>query len=280
MNTLTANSIWPWRPIYWEPVAGTGERIMVAVLHGFNRHFSARRVIRDTVLTELFGKYSTGVGRLIDHSLAIYTATANAGGTLDGLGVSIGGLHAGDLRETQAYTEQDIIRTACLLYSSMAQMDLVDEEDDSDAPQQSESNKRFGTEVKEAISVLRPTLETYFGRQASLSSGGRPVKFGFMSSTAIAHFTVLHPIRHSASIKDARARLWELKCASDLSGITNAVLIAAVPYENDATLGAAQRSKIKESREEIEREADNASLRWYGVHSAEEAAHKLITIAS
>lgn len=252
---------------------------MVAVIYEFSHAFSARRVIRDNVLLELFGKYSSGVVKLIENSLSIYVAAANADKSLSALGVSIGGLHAGELRATEASTEQELLRTACLLYSSMAQMDLVDDEEDSDAPQQNESNKRFSTEVKEAASVLCPKLIPYFGQSASLTSGGRPVKFGFMSSKAIIHFTVLHPIRHSTSVKDARSRLWELKCASDLSGIKNAVLIAAVPFNQDATLGTAQRAKINESRAEIEREADNAHLRWFGVNTAEDAARKIMELA-
>lgn len=270
----------PWRPLYWEPVANTGERLMVALLYGFDNRFVAKRVIRDDILQGWFGKSSSGIAKLIDFSLSLYSAAANTGGSIEPLGISIGGLHAGELRATAANSETDIIRTACLLYSSMAQMDLVDEDDENDAPQQSESNKYFSTEVKEVLAGIRPDLLPFFGRRGILSHGGKPVKFGFFSPKAIVHFTVLHPVRHTASVKDARSRLWELKCASEQSGINNAVLIAATPREDDATLGSTQRDKLRENREEIEREADNANLRWYPVHTAEKGAEQTAIVAS
>lgn len=279
MNTTSQQNIHPWRPFYWEPVSGTGERIMVAVIYHFDNDFYARRVIRDDILANMFGKSSVGIIKLIDYSLSTYLNIAKALQSVEALNFSNAGLHAGELRFTEAISENDLIRTACLLYSSLSRMDFTDEEEDSDAPQQSESNKRFGTEIKEVIRLSRPDLVQNFGKQTPISQGGTPVKFGFYTENCIIHFTVLHPIRHSNSIKDARSRLWELKGASKFSGIQNALLIAATPHPDDATLGTEQRRKLQDLRSEIEREADNAHLRWFPVYTAKSAAEKIIEAA-
>jgi hypothetical protein len=265
--------------MYWEPVAGTGERVMVGVLHGYGNDFRAVRTIRDDVLDCLFGKASIGLRQLIDQSLMMYQSAAHASQSIEPLGVAIGGLYAGPLRATAAVSAFDLLHTACLLYSSLGNLDKLDEAEDSDSPQQEEVNRRFGSEVREEISKLRPDLVAGFGRSTSLITGGQKVKFGFFSTKAILHFTVLHPVRQSASMRDARARLFELQRARDMSGISSVALIAAIPRDDDATLGARQREQLRLNRIEIEHEADSVKLRWYAVHNAIEGANQVIEIA-
>ena len=127
---------------------------------------------------------------------------------------------------------------------------------------------------------MRPDLASSFGRTGELISGGMAVKFGFLSPLAILHFTVLHPVRQSASVRDARARIFELQRGREIAGIRSAALIAAVPREDDATLGARQRELLRANRIEIEREADSVNLRWIAVHSAIQGAERVIEFAS
>lgn len=273
-------TFWPWRPLYWEPVAGTGERIMVGVLHSYAGEFRAVRIIRDDVLDCLFGKASGGLRRLIDQSLAMYQVAAQAAQSVEPLGVAIAGLYSGPLRATAATSAAELLQTACLLYSSLGNLDKLDEAEDSDSPQQEEVNRRFGSEVKEVVSQQRPDLLSAFGRTAELILGGQQVKFGFCSSKAILHFTVLHPVRQSASMRDARARLFELQRAREMSGIGCTALIAAVPRDDDATLGTRQREQLRKNRLEIEHEADAVNMLWYAVNNAVEGAARLIEVAS
>src|SRR5471030_946813 len=88
-------NIWPWRALYWEPVAGTGERIMVGVLHGFGHQYRAVRTIRNDVLDCLFGKAAPGLRRLIEHSLNIFEVAAAASQSLEALSAPISGIHPG-----------------------------------------------------------------------------------------------------------------------------------------------------------------------------------------
>lgn len=270
---------WPWRPLYWEPVSGTGERIMVGVLHGYANDYRAVRTIRNDVLDCLFGKSSDGLKRLIDHSLNIFQAAAQASKSLESFSTPISGIHPGPLRATEAASALDLLQTACLLYSSLGNLDKLDEAEEADSPQQEDVNRRFGSEVKQEVAKLRPDLITGFGRGGELISGGMFVKFGYFSPLAVLHFTVLHPVRHSASMRDARARIFELQRAREVAGINSAALIAAVPREDDATLGSKQREQLRANRIEIEREADAVKLRWFAVHSAFQGAKRVIELA-
>ena len=280
-STSTKNSTgyWPWRPLYWEPVSGTGERIMVGVLHGYDNEYRAIRTIRNDVLDCLFGKSASGLKKLIDHALNIFQIAAQASNSLETLSTQIAGIHPGPLRKTEASSATDILRTACLLYSSLGNLDKLDEAEEADSPQQEEVNRRFSHEVKREVAKKRPDLISGFGRGGELISGGMFVKFGYFSPAAVLHFTVLHPVRHSASMRDARARIFELQRARDISGINSAALIAAVPREDDATLGTKQREQLRANSIEIEREADAVNLRWFAVNSAQQGAERVIEIA-
>ena len=69
------------------------------------------------------------------------------------------------------------------------------------------------------------------------------------------HFSVLHPVRQAASVRDARARLWELSRAQQTAGIGRAALLTWIPSEEDPTLGEKQREGLRSNRVEMEREA-------------------------
>jgi hypothetical protein len=269
-----------WRPLYWEPVSGTGERLMIGVVYSMTGEFRATRTIRDDALEGLFGKASTGLRRLIDHALASYQSAARAASSLEPISVSIAGLHAGPLRNTESASSAELLQTACLLYSSLGNLDKLDDAEESDAPQQEEVNRRFGSEVRIEVARVRPELVAGFGRGGALVPGGQIVKFGYFSPKTVIHFTVLNPVKQSTSVRDARARIFELSRAREMAGIAQAALIAAVPRDDDATLGARQRDSLRVNRAEIEAEADAVSLRWFAVNTAVEGASRLIELAS
>ena len=138
---------WPWRPLYWEPVSGTGERIMIGVVHGYANEYRAVRTIRNDVLEGLFGKSAFGLKRLIDHSINIFQAAAQASESLAALSSPVSGIYPGPLRSTEAGSAADLLHTACLLYSSLGNLDKLDEAEEADSPQQEDVNRRFGFEA-------------------------------------------------------------------------------------------------------------------------------------
>lgn len=264
-----------WRPLFWEPVSGTGERLMVGLVHDFGGETGTARIIRDDVLDALYGKAADGVRKLLEQAFQMYLAAANAS-SLSDVGVSMMGLHAGDLRETEVRSVTELLHVAALLYSSLANMDKLDELDEADAPQQEDVNRRFSTEVRSGVAAIRPDLLANFGKGGRLVPGGQMVKFGYFSPTAVLHFTVLNSVRQAAGIRDARARLFELQRARDVASIGNAALIAAVPSDDDPTLGPKQRQQLKINRAEIESEADAVKMRWFAVSTVPAAVAHVI----
>ena len=270
-----------WRPLFWEPVAGTGERLMAGVLLQLGCEVIARRVIRDDVLDSLYGAASSRPRVLIEEALSLCRTIVEAAGD-DGLLALQGpvlGLHPGAYRETEALGVADALRQAVLLYSSLGQLDIADDEDD-DTVQPEEVNRRFTTEVRDAVLLQAPELARFFNRQATLHQGGSLVRFGFLSETAVMHFSIVSAVRQSASVSYARSKLWELARAKDFAGLPTAALISAVPKADDLTLGQKHRSKMASNLREIEREADDGAIRFLPVDTIERAVERVLELSS
>ena len=270
-----------WRPLFWEPVEGTGERLMAGVVVQMGEELVVRRVIRDDVLDSLYGADSSRPRVLIEEALSMCRHIVEAGGKagLSLLDTPILGLHPGPTRETAAIGIGDAIRQAVLLYSSLAQTDTADEEDDGTV-QPEEVNRRFATEVRDAVVLQVPVLARFFNRAASLHQGGSPVRFGFLSDTAVMHFSTVSPVRQSASVGYARAKLWELTRAKEFASLRTAALVTAVPRSDDPTLGSKQRSTLAKNLREIEREADDGAIRFLPVDTVERAVERVLELSA
>lgn len=269
-----------WRPMFWEPVEGTGERLMAGVVLQMGGELVVRRVIRDDVLDSLYGAESSRPRILIEEALSVCRRIVEAGGEagLSLLDTPLLGLHPGPARETDAMSIGDAIRQAVLLYSSLAQTDIADEEDDGNV-QPEEVNRRFATEVRDSVLLQAPELARFFNRQASLHQGGSLVRFGFLSDKAVMHFSTVSAVRQSASVSYARAKLWELARAKEFANLSTAALVTAVPRADDPTLGSKQRSKLATNLREIEREADDGKIRLLAVNSIQQAAERVLELA-
>lgn len=278
MQTQKKNTV-PWRILFWEPVSGTGERLAAGIIFKFSDAWETTRILRDDVLTNLYGQAAGNAKNLIDFGLKMYLSAAEATDSIDNLNSPIAGLNPGEMRRTAANSVTEVLRTAALMYSSLARSDIFDEQDETELPQSEEVTRRFSTEVRDRVASSHPILLQGFGNTERLTPNGQPVKFGFYSPNAILHFSVLSPVRQNASVKDARAKLWELSMASELSGIKKAALISAFPNPNEPTIGEKQKQQLAVNRLQIASEADQFNMRLYAVYSAEEAANKVIEMA-
>lgn len=271
-----------WTPFFWEPVEGTGERLMTGVVLQFGGEWSQHRLLRDDVLDALYGKASGNPRMMIDQALGIAMDLCEKHGA-DGIAAMKGalfGLHPGMTRTTDATSVSDALRQVALLHSSLAQLDSFDELEEADTPSPEEINKRFATEVRELVLLQQPSIQKFFNRQGQLSSVGQRVRFGYLSERAVLHFSVIHPRRQSNGVRDARARLWELSRVKEFAQIGFAGLISAVPRDDDPTLGVREHEALKQNQLEIEREADDVSMRFIPVTSVVEAASKVLEVVA
>ena len=249
---------------------------MVGAIVRIGGQVTAHRIIRDEVLQCLYGKAAEGARNLIDFSLEDLRLMAEYGGMEAIDNTNSGGLTAGEFHATGQESLNDALRAAALMYSSMAAIDRFDEQDAEDMPQPEEVNRRFATEIREHVVIERPDLRQYFNRKAALLQDGVPVSFGFRSHVLAAHFSTLHPVRQSAGVRDARAKLWELHRLREHIHIPNACLVIGRPAETDPTLSPKQREALNMNLHEIEHEADSYKMRLFPVTSAQEGGKRIL----
>ncbi len=249
---------------------------MVGVIARIGEQVTAHRIIRDDVLECLYGKAANGAKNLIDFSLEDLRLLAEHGGMEAMANTVSGGLSTGDFHATGQENLNDALRTAALMYSSMAAIDSFDEAEAEDTPQPDEVNRRFATEVREYVASKQPALRQYFGRKAEILPSGAPVSFGFCSPTLAAHFSTLHPVRQSAGVRDARAKLWELHRLREYANIPDVCLIIGRPAKQDPTLSKRQQASMETNLFEIEQEADSYEMRVFPVTSAEQGGEKVL----
>ncbi|MCW8918944.1 MAG: hypothetical protein OQL08_09045 [Gammaproteobacteria bacterium] len=262
-------------PVYWEPVAGTGERIAVGAIIEREDGIVAKRIIRDDVLQCMYGKAAKGVVTMLETGFTTIIEMVKVIG-ISGDFPAILGLTLGKTRHTHATTLNDALRICAMMYSSLANISDFDDMDDADAPSQDESNQRFGTAVRELVVTKQPVLEKYFGRSVPLLQDGKKTKFGFCNERVIIHFGVLSPVRQSSSVKDARARLWELHRAREFVGLDSAALIFAIPRQDDPTLSPKLLGAAKDNIMEIELEANSYKMDFAPVNTVEQAAERVL----
>ncbi|SMF93965.1 hypothetical protein SAMN02949497_1261 [Methylomagnum ishizawai] len=274
---MTTNALW--RPVFWEPVADTGERLMVGVLLDFADQITAHRIIRDDVLDSLYGnKAAVGARTLIETGLKMLVDVTRVGSIREASPTLLG-LEAGPLKESYAESLAEALRTAALLHSSLANMDKLEDIEESVEPVPEEANRLFATEVRIHVLNERPDLEKCFNRALPLIPNGQPIKFGFCSPRSLIHFGMMSPSRQSAGLRDAHARLWELYRAKEFSGISMAALILASPRQDDAILSPKQRESLDKILREIEREADSYEMRFIPVTTVRDGASRVIEFA-
>jgi hypothetical protein len=279
MNSEVQNaqplSLSQWRPVFWEPVAGTGERLMAGVVGQHGDDWHARRTIRDDVLESLYGASSDGTKKLIEEALQTALFIVKRSG-LESLKNPILGLSPGTLRRTSAVNFSEVARQAALLYSSLTNLDAIDGPDEDISPRSEDGNRQFGREVREIVAALQPNFKASLQGKARLVKGGDLVRFGFLSSRTIIHFAVLHPVRQSGSVTAARSKLFELEKARSLNGSLRAALIIAVPHDDAAIFGEKQRANLLRNKEELLKESRGINVAFSPVTTVIDGANAVI----
>lgn len=249
---------------------------MAGVIVEFSGEITSHRLIRPDVLESLYGSESKKIEHYLDASLSMACEIAKLSGQ-EHLS-ELMGLFPGKTQSSQARNRIEAIRHAILLYPSLCNPDYTDESEEYDSPSVVEANKRFSTEIRHKTLSIVPSYIEFFNKKSPLFEGGNPVRFGFISPKIIVHFAVLHPIRQSQSVSNARAKLWELSGARDYIS-SPAAMILSVPQPNDPTIGPQQQEAALRNMAEIEKEADDREMRIYHVHSADAGAEQLMEIA-
>ena len=265
-------------PLYWEPVTGTGERLAVGALVSDQQGIYAKRIIREDSLRAMYGKQGESLCNLLDFGLLALQGMSEP--SLSSVPTGIAGLISGEARFIYASSVLDAFHTCVLMYSSLGNLEEWDEEEDGDDDSGEQTAKTFYTQVRDSVIAARPLLKPGFGQKVPLLDGGRPTKFGFRNERTILHFGVLAPNNQNYGIRDAQAKLWQLRSASDFAQVPDAALIFGVPHQDDVTIGDKLRRMLTENIGEIESEANRFNMRFVPVTSIDAATQEVVRRAA
>lgn len=267
-------------PLFFEPVQGAGDRFAVGALVRDVSGVYAQRIIREDSLGAMYGKKGNGLAKLIEHGLLALSEIAKDDLDLSSVPSGIMGLIPGKTHFIYSASTKDALRTCVLMYSSLGNLEEWDEDEDEDEGSGEETAKTFYTQVRDSVIGMRGNLKPCFGQKVPLLEGGRPTKFGFRNEKTILHFGVLSPNNQGYGLRDAQAKLWQLRGASDYAQIPDAALIYGVPHSDDVTISDKLRNALNENIREIEKEADNVHMRFISVTSINEAALLVLSRAA
>ncbi|MCW3480595.1 hypothetical protein OL229_13695 [Neisseriaceae bacterium JH1-16] len=259
---------------------GSEERLVVGILASCGSSDRAIKVIRDDVIDALYGEQSQGALALL--SMAIDYSTRNIRALLssDVAQLPIGNFSLGQAHHTAGNSLDEIILQAIQLGTSLSRLDIMNVSDAQENAAQNENvNHQWATRLRNAALILRPDFSAYFNRSISFYEDGVPVRFGFVGQRTAAHFGVMRPHSLSASIKDARSKLWELKEArKNRSG--DAALILGIPPTEDVTLTQSQRRNLTAGLRELTQEADEGITQIVPISTVEDGASWLVRHAA
>lgn len=269
-----------WRPVFWEPVRNTGERLMAGVIGEHDGQWFFKRTLDDEILFNLYGSKSDSAKSLIEVTLSEYENLCRKYG-IEEIKFSLSGLTPGPLRETKSNSPVDIAKQAALLYSSLTNFDALDKDKvfgEQSSRKYDNYSRHFSVHVKKIIKTLRPDISQYVNRHANIAPEGKPIKFGFYSNNLIAHFSFLSRSSQNQSQKNTRIKMWEIMCAHSLTNIGKTALVTVNVAQDAALLGRNQSIQLIQTLSEIQIEAKNAGIEVYSVSDPLEGARKLIEL--
>jgi hypothetical protein len=258
---------------------GSEERLMVGVIARCGDQWNAVRVVREDIFTALYGKKGDAVKAMVDMAIEMAKSRLPLHDWSQ-VEFPISGFRLGMRRDAAGDTLLGIIRQAVALAASLSRPDSFEEIDAEDTPGANERiNHQWTHKIRDAAENQNPDVIPYFNQSIKFYEDGEPVRFGFCNERMAMHFGLLRVSSLSSSIKDARARLWELGMVIARAK-RNAGLLIGIPHKDDVTLSDRQRDSLIRNVSELQREAKESRVSLLPVNTPEDGAKELIRMAA
>jgi hypothetical protein len=271
-----------WAPLAWEPMAGGGERLAVAIAARAETGESEVFVcLRKDTARALYGKYGDNVMGLIALAAESLAAHLAQGGPLSAWDAPLSGFLLGQERPFLADDLKGAIKQGLLLTASLASLADVDAADDEEEAADNRGlAARWQDAVKDRVTAVKPGLEGAFGVSLSLYQKGLPVHLGFLSPAISAHFEVIRPDIAMNRINASRQKLWVLEQTLNAAESESAMLFVLLTQESDLLYSQKQHETARDVLDELILEASARGLSVRGFYSAGHAAETLLQKAA
>lgn len=269
-----------WAPLVIEPVPNSPERFVAAIAAVSETGESGfRPLVNRQRLKAMFGSASVALGGVVDTgiaSLQSYLATngpvqaQRRAPALRDWSSPLQGVYLGDSHVTYVSSFGDVFPRAARQCSVFGSGLLDAEHQDTVTP-----HHPWAVPVVDVLKKLKPQLSNSLNAPVRLRTTDHAIRFTYYGVTLAANVVVLSPRRMAASLREARAHLWNLSLVADVPDLLirpiNLELLTGVTEDNPQT-----RSAI----EELAFEARGRSVNVSRVESSEDAARQIIAKAA
>lgn len=265
--------------VFMEPIAGSGERICVAVAaQGVDRAYQVVPVVRDETAKCMLGHAGPGFMEMVGLVVRSLEEQLKQGIPLSMWTPPMSGVHSGETRTGRVADLTMMLRTMARNSAFLSRMADFTADDEQETP----VSDRWLTQVKEAMAVNHPDLVCNFSRKLQLYNGGSPTTFDYVGGNYAAQLSRILPGNSLSTYnRVAKAKMWELislrdKGHSGLFELEGFELILYRPGKNDPSFSESEINRVYEVFHELEEEADTQALRIHGVASPESAVQHIL----
>jgi hypothetical protein len=273
-----------WAPVYVEPLHGSGERFVVAVVcRDDASHGEAKLAVRSSVLKCMYGEQAGQVLGLAELTIESFHDHLLSGGDLGTWMLPSKNCHLGVIRVAYGDSLGAILNQGIRLTASLAEDVSVELPVQDDAGEVSALQvDRFVQQVKATVKQRVQDFESRFNRTVVVRQGAEPTSIGYLGVQIAANFDVLIP-GYALTRKRTRAKaklldLQALKDQVDLAGSRHAYeLMLWVPPQSSPLYSEADFRRSESVFLELQEIGDKHSLRVEKMSSPEQAAQRIFT---
>jgi hypothetical protein len=279
-----------WVPIYLEPLAGSGERICIAVAAADDSSFVVTPVANLERFSCVYGTAAAGLAWSADLivSEAEHLISSSGLNGLNELAQRIEGLALGPERRGAGTGLADLARLALQQVSALSAVNFVLAPAVAAVAERAEGGGWLESKIRQLVVGRQPELHDRFRKQFRRSQSSRPLRYGFIGKFIVANFATLQSKSSghvSAQVDRAKARLWDLH-QLDAGVLADSLTLRAPsmayellvhrPIVFETGVEGALKSALKAAEEELEAEADKFDIRFRPLRSVDAIADYLI----
>jgi hypothetical protein len=270
-----------WAPIYLEPMLGSGERLtaVVACLSE-DGQLGVELAVRARVLKCMYGDHGErvlGMAKLVRDSLQEHLAL---GGAFDTWLSPSPSCHLGPVRIALGDNVESILTKAAKLTASTSGVELDVEE----APETTGAGPDVDTwleHIRDVVAARNQSLVSRFNCDFKSSPGAMATRIGFLGDRIAANFDALVPgSNFSGKRSRSKARLLDLLILRDMDLFVRQSyeLMLWVPQRGSPAFSERAVDHAYGALLELEEFGDKHMLRVQGLHTANQAAERLLKV--
>ncbi len=267
-----------WSPVYFEPIAKSGERITVAIVaQGADSEYHIHRAASHKVLKCMYGiEVSPGIDQMIQMTMKAINIQLEAGREIHECVLPLTGMSFGKIKKTVAPNLEGIIKIGIQSASSLSSMDVTLEKGDDIK----ESMETWRTMVKSSVLSINSTLEDCFKKKLKLSGSQKGTPFDFVKDGYVCNFATIPP-SNLGSNTGFKSKVFDLESVQRVTendgNIYRLDMVIGIPYAEDSTgLGVKARSKLIENMNFMRQQAEDRQIGCFISHNAEDAAQYIV----